>query len=173
MKSKFSKIRVISFTKKTNVLNFQYNLRNSLILLTYCIKNCDVHIYCKLHFHYYVHFRFSHGMKSLRSIRTITFSFSTIESLLLPGTLLRLLIRINLSAYNENLQPFAYQASTLNALSLVNALNVAPLSSKQPASVFLLGTYVTLPCSVAPPATILQLDVLPLQMQFVYLQIFL
>jgi hypothetical protein len=49
----------------------------------------------------------------------------------------------------------------LNALFLINvlvALNIAPLSSEETAFVFLLGTYVTLLCSVAPSAIALQLD---------------
>jgi hypothetical protein len=55
-------------------------------------------------------------------------------------------------------------------MSLV-ALNVGPLSSKQSVFVFLVGTYVSLPCSVAPPAIALQLDVFLQLMQFVNLQI--
>jgi hypothetical protein len=51
-------------------------------------------------------------------------------------------------------------------------LNVAPLSQKQPAFMFLLGAYVTLPSSVAPPTTALPLDVFLLQMQFANVQIF-
>jgi hypothetical protein len=59
-------------------------------------------------------------------------------------------------------------------MSLV-ALNIAPLSWKQSAFVFLLGTYtyVILPRSVAPAATTLQQDVYLLQMEFVNLRIFL
>jgi hypothetical protein len=49
------------------------------------------------------------------------------------------------------------------------------VSWKQSAFVFLLGTYsyLTLPRSLAPSATALQLDVFLLQMPFVNLQIFL
>jgi hypothetical protein len=50
------------------------------------------------------------------------------------------------------------------------APNIAPLSWKQSAFVFLLGI---LTRSVAPSATALQLDVFLLEMQFVNLQIFL
>jgi hypothetical protein len=57
-------------------------------------------------------------------------------------------------------------------MSLV-ALNIAPLSWKESAFGFLLGTYVTLAISVAPSATALQQDVYLLQLQFVNLQIFL
>jgi hypothetical protein len=61
------------------------------------------------------------------------------------------------------------QTDALFYMSLV-APSVASLPSKQSALVFLLGTYVTLPCSVAPPATALQLGVFLLQMAFVNVQ---
>jgi hypothetical protein len=54
MKPNFSKIRVISFTRKTNVLNYQHRLGNSFILLTDYIKDLGVQIGCKLHFHHHV-----------------------------------------------------------------------------------------------------------------------
>jgi hypothetical protein len=81
MKLIFSKIRVISFTRKTNVLNHQYRLGNSRILRTDCIKDLVIHINCELHFHHHVSFLFSHAVKLLGLICTITFSFSTIYSL--------------------------------------------------------------------------------------------
>jgi hypothetical protein len=82
IKPNFSKIRFISFARKTNVLNYQYRLGNTFILQTGCIKDLDVHIGCKLHFHHHVDF-FSHALKLLVLIRTITFSFSTLDSLLM------------------------------------------------------------------------------------------
>jgi hypothetical protein len=77
MRPIFSKIRVVSVTRKTNVLNYQYRLGNSVILRTGCIKDLGVHIDCKLHLHRHVDFLFSHSMKLLGLIRTLTFSFST------------------------------------------------------------------------------------------------
>jgi hypothetical protein len=53
------------------------------------------------------------------------------------------------------------------------ALNIAPLSWKQSAFVFLLAINVILRRSIAPSATALQQDVYLLQMQFLNLQIFL
>jgi hypothetical protein len=44
MKPNFSKIRVISFTRKTNVLNYQYGLVNSFTLRTNYVKDLGVHI---------------------------------------------------------------------------------------------------------------------------------
>jgi hypothetical protein len=78
MRSNFSKIRVVSFTRETNVLNYQYRLENSVILGTDCIKDLGVHIDCKLHFHRHIDFLFPHSMKLLRLIRTLIFSFSTV-----------------------------------------------------------------------------------------------
>jgi hypothetical protein len=43
----------------------------------------SVHIDCKLHFHRQVDFIFSHAMKLLRLIHTLTFPFSTTDSLLM------------------------------------------------------------------------------------------
>jgi hypothetical protein len=42
-----------------------------------------VYIDCKLHFHQHVDYLFSHAMKLLGLIRTLTFSFSTLDSLLI------------------------------------------------------------------------------------------
>jgi hypothetical protein len=73
MKPNFSKIRVIYFTRKTNVLNYQYRLGNSFILRTDSIKkDLGVHIVCKLHFHHHIYFLFS-----------LANFFSTIDSLLM------------------------------------------------------------------------------------------
>jgi hypothetical protein len=83
MKPNLSKIKVISFSMKTTVLNYQYRLGNSSILRADCIKDLGVHTDSKLHFHRHVDFLFSHTMKLLGLIRTITFSFSTLDSLLM------------------------------------------------------------------------------------------
>jgi hypothetical protein len=63
------------------VLNYQSSLANSLIGRKDCIKDVGVQIVCKLKFHL-VNFLSSHVMKYLGLIRTITFSFSTLGSLL-------------------------------------------------------------------------------------------
>jgi hypothetical protein len=83
MNPNLGKIRFISFSRKTTVLNYQYRLGNSPILRADCIKDLGVYIDSKLHFHQHVDFLFSHTMKLLGLIRTITFSFSTLDSLLM------------------------------------------------------------------------------------------
>jgi hypothetical protein len=83
MRPNFSKIRVVYFTCKTNVLNYQYRLGNSVMLRNDCIKDLGVHIDCKLHFHRHVYFLFSHSIKLLGLNHTLTFSFPTADSLLM------------------------------------------------------------------------------------------
>jgi hypothetical protein len=82
MKAKFGKVRVISFARKTNILNDQYRLANSFILRTDSIKDLGGHIYCKLHFRRHADFHFSHALKLLGIIRETTFFFPTTNSLL-------------------------------------------------------------------------------------------
>lgn len=50
MKSNLSYIIFISFTRKTNFLNYQYTLRSCCILRTYCIKDLSVIIDCNFIF---------------------------------------------------------------------------------------------------------------------------
>jgi hypothetical protein len=72
-----------------------------------------------------------------------------------------------------NLQTLHIRRSHFDASFLINVFSGtknAPLSSKQSAFVFLLGTYVILTRSVIPSATGLQLDMFLLQMQFTNLQ---
>ncbi|PNF19791.1 hypothetical protein B7P43_G14658 [Cryptotermes secundus] len=88
MKPNLSKTNVISFSRKTTVLKYQYRLGNFFILRTDSIKDLGVLIDSKLHFHQHVDILFSQTMKLLGLIRTITFSFSTLDSLLMLYTAL-------------------------------------------------------------------------------------
>jgi hypothetical protein len=58
-------------------------LGNPFILRTDFIKDLGVHIDRKLHFHRHVDFIVSHALKLLGLLLTLTFSFSTIDSLLI------------------------------------------------------------------------------------------
>jgi hypothetical protein len=64
IKLNLGKIRVISFTRKTNMLNYRHNLGNCLILQNDLIQNMSVQIDYKLYFHH-VDF-FSHEINFLR-----------------------------------------------------------------------------------------------------------
>jgi hypothetical protein len=80
MKLNLGKIRRISFTMKTNILNYRHDLGNCLISRNYFIKNRNLQIDCKLYFHHVD--LFSHEINLLRLIPKMTFSFSTVDSLL-------------------------------------------------------------------------------------------
>jgi hypothetical protein len=101
---------------------WQYTSRNFLILRSGCIKDLPVNIF----FHHHVDFLCLHAMELLGIIRTVIFSFSTTDTLLmlyfvlanlslsmllLHGNLLLLPTPINLGACKEILQPFAKEDS--------------------------------------------------------------
>jgi hypothetical protein len=83
MKPNFSKIRVISFFQEKTVLNYRYRLSNTFTFRTDCVKDLGVHTDSNLHFHQHVDSLFSHTMKLLGLIPTITFSSSSLDSLLM------------------------------------------------------------------------------------------
>ncbi|PNF24361.1 hypothetical protein B7P43_G11030 [Cryptotermes secundus] len=93
MKPNLSNIRIISFTRKTTALNFPYRLGNSVLLRADCIKDLGVYFDSKLYFHQHVNYLFLHALKLLGLIRNITFSFSTLDSLM---TLYSALVRSKL-----------------------------------------------------------------------------
>jgi hypothetical protein len=81
MKLNIGKTRVISFSRETNALIYDYKLCQSSITRTHSIKDLGVYIDNKLHFHV-VNFIFSQSTRLLGLIRNITFNFSSIESML-------------------------------------------------------------------------------------------
>jgi hypothetical protein len=83
MNLNISKTRVITFSRKTNTFLLKYKPRDSYITHTDCIKDLGVFIDSKLYFHCHVDYIFSQSIKLLGLIRNITFSFSTLDSLLI------------------------------------------------------------------------------------------
>jgi hypothetical protein len=83
MKLNVNKSRVISFCRKTNRRLFYYKLCESLITRTECVKDLGVESDSKLHFHHHVDYIFSQAIRLLGLIRTVTFSFSSLQSLLM------------------------------------------------------------------------------------------
>jgi hypothetical protein len=81
MRLNISKPRVISYSRKTNVLSYEYQLCHSAIARTSSIKDLGVLFDCKLYFSNHVDFTFSECMKLLRLIRSITFMFSSLDCL--------------------------------------------------------------------------------------------
>jgi hypothetical protein len=83
MNLNISKTRAITFFRKTNTLLLKYKLGDSYITSTDCINVLGVFIDSKLYFHSHVDYIFSQSIKLLGFISNITFSFSTLDSLLI------------------------------------------------------------------------------------------
>jgi hypothetical protein len=71
---------VTSFSKISNISIFNYILYNYGILRTDCIKYLGVFLDSKLSFHQQVDYLFSHAIKLLGRIWTVTLSFSSLDS---------------------------------------------------------------------------------------------
>jgi hypothetical protein len=75
------KTHVITYSRKTNVLCYDYRLCRSAITCTTSIKDLGVFFDSKLYFHNHVDFLFSECIKILGLIRSITFRFSCLDCL--------------------------------------------------------------------------------------------
>jgi hypothetical protein len=82
MKLNISKTKVISFSRKTNVLIYEYKLCHSSINRTDSMKDLGVFIDAKLHFHDHINYIFSQCIRLLGLVRNITFNFSSLECML-------------------------------------------------------------------------------------------
>jgi hypothetical protein len=115
------KITIISFSRKTNSIYFNYKLCNNLVTRSQFVKDVGVLMDCKLYFHQYIDYILSQGLKMLGLIRYIASSFFTLESLLvLYSSLVQskleyasviwnlslLMILPNLKELNKNLQRY-------------------------------------------------------------------
>jgi hypothetical protein len=80
MKMNIGKTTIISFSRKTNSILFNYTLCNNLVTRSQCIKDLGVLLDCKLYFHLHVDYILSQGLKMLGLIRYIMSSFFTLES---------------------------------------------------------------------------------------------
>ncbi|PNF29809.1 hypothetical protein B7P43_G10577 [Cryptotermes secundus] len=78
MKPNADKTKVITFSRKTNYLIYEYKLLHFTITRTYSVKDLGVYLDSKLHFHDHVNFTFSQCIKMLGIIRSITFNYSTL-----------------------------------------------------------------------------------------------
>jgi hypothetical protein len=83
MKLTISKTRVIAFTRKTNVLYYSYKICDSFVTRTDTIKDLGIQLDSKLHSHAHVDYIFAQSIRMLGSIRTVTYCFSTLDSLLI------------------------------------------------------------------------------------------
>jgi hypothetical protein len=129
MKLNISKTKVISFSRKTNMLIYDYNLCQS------SIKDLGVFIDARLHFHDHINYLFSQSIKLLGLVRNITFNFSSLECML---TLYIALVRSKLehasvvwnsitstdvqtswNAYRRGLRPSVFIVSFLQPITAI------------------------------------------------------
>jgi hypothetical protein len=90
MRLNTAKTRVVSCTRKTNILSYEHQLCRSTIPRTSSIKDLGVFFDSKLHFHSHVDYVFSECMKLLCLIRSITYRCCSLECLyILYFTLVR------------------------------------------------------------------------------------
>jgi hypothetical protein len=82
------KTRVMTYSRKTNVLWYDYRLCRSAIARTSSIMDLGIFFDSKLYFHNHVDFLFCECIKILGLIRSITFRFSSFECLFLLYTAL-------------------------------------------------------------------------------------
>jgi hypothetical protein len=83
MKLNSSKSRVITFTKKTIVLHYTYELWGSSIALTDTMKCLGVQLNSKFHFQVLADYIISQSVRIKGLIHAITYSSPTLDSLLI------------------------------------------------------------------------------------------
>jgi hypothetical protein len=90
MKLNIRETRVISFSRKTSTLIYDYKLCQSSITRTGSIKDLGVFTDSKLRFHNHVDYILAQCVKLLGLVRTLTFSISSLDCLyMLYFTLVR------------------------------------------------------------------------------------
>jgi hypothetical protein len=87
------KTRIISFTRKTYSVHFNYYVSNEIILRSDCIKDLGVMLDSKLYFHRHVDFVYPQALRTLGLIRYVTYNFSSLDCLVV---LYNSLIRSNI-----------------------------------------------------------------------------
>jgi hypothetical protein len=73
---------IISFTRKTNSIDFHYHLGNAVITCTDFVKDLGVWLDNKRYFHHHANYIFSVASKLLGLINFIAYNFSSLSSLL-------------------------------------------------------------------------------------------
>jgi hypothetical protein len=81
MKINTLKTNIISFTRITNSIHFNYYVDNLLIVRTDCVKDLGVMLDSKLHFHRHIVYLYSRALKLLGLISSITYNFSSLDCL--------------------------------------------------------------------------------------------
>jgi hypothetical protein len=74
-------LKRVLYSRKTNFLRYEYHICHAAITCTRNIKDLGVFFYLKLYSHNHVDFLFSECIKLLGLIRSITFTFSSLDCL--------------------------------------------------------------------------------------------
>jgi hypothetical protein len=117
MKINTLKINIISFTRKTNGIHFNYYVQNVLIVRTDCVKDLGVMLDSKLHFHRHIDYLYSRALNLLGPIRFITYNFSSLDCI---KVLYTPLVRSNL----------AYASVAWNNLTLADSNKLENIQRK-------------------------------------------
>jgi hypothetical protein len=79
MRRNIAKTHTVSYSRKTNVLSYEYQLCHAAITSTSSINDLGVSFDSKLHFHNHVYLIFSECIKLLGLICSLTFRFSSLD----------------------------------------------------------------------------------------------
>jgi hypothetical protein len=79
MKRNISKTKIITFSRKTKILIYDYKLCQSSLTRTDSIKDLGIFLDSKLQFHDHINHVFSHCIKLLGLARSISFTFSSLD----------------------------------------------------------------------------------------------
>jgi hypothetical protein len=88
MEPSIQETKIISYTRKTNDVHFNYYVRDVLILRSVSTKYLGVMFDSKLYFHSNVDFAYYQAHRTLRLIRYIVYNFSSLDSLLVSYSVL-------------------------------------------------------------------------------------
>jgi hypothetical protein len=81
MELNIQKTKIISFTRKTNKIRFNYYIKDVLISRSDCTKDLGVMLNSELYFRCHVNFVYSQALRTLGPIRFITYNFYSLDSL--------------------------------------------------------------------------------------------
>jgi hypothetical protein len=117
MELNIQKTRIISFTRKTSSVHFNYYVSNEIVLRSDCIKGFGIMLDSKLYFNRHVAFVHSQALRTLGLIRYVTCNFSLLDCLVV---LYNSLIRSKLE----------YASIVWNNLSLTDSNKVENIQRK-------------------------------------------
>jgi hypothetical protein len=103
MRLNIAKTRIVSYSRKTNILSYEYHLCLAAIICTNIITDLDVFFDSNLYFHNHANLIFSKCTELLYPIRSITFTLYSRECLyVLYFTLVRSVVRNSITSIDAS-----------------------------------------------------------------------